>query len=383
MNSKALVAIIAGLVLALVLASCGGSDPTPTPTTAPTPRPTDTPTVAPTATPRAISTAMPTAIPAATPTLPPAPVIRTIPEIIQDLTPSVVHILTEAVQLDQFNRPSPGVGVGTGEIIDAEEGHVLTNNHVVDGAQRILVTLGDGRVLEAELIGGDATLDLAVLRIEAEGLVPIPIGKSSDLVVGDQVIAIGHALDLPGGPTITGGWVSALDRTLDVSQTVTMQNLIQTDAAINPGNSGGPLVTRDGEFVGINTAKLPTGEGIGFAIAIDTALPLIEELIANGKIDRGFLGASTINISDALARNFDLPVNFGAGIISVAPDSPAEEAGLQEMDIIVAMAGKTVRNVAELDSILIGYLAGNSLEVEFFRGDNRRTLTVTLAERPG
>ena len=274
--------------------------------------------------------------------------------------------------------------MGTGEIIDGE-GHVLTNNHVIAGAERILVTLSDGRALEAELIGGDAILDLVVVRIEAEGLVPIPIGKSSNLAVGDQVIAIGHALDLPGGPTITGGWVSALDRTLDVSQTVTMQNLIQTDAAINPGNSGGPLVNRDGKFVGINTAKLPSGEGIGFAIAIDPAMPLIKELIDHGKIDRGFLGVSTVNITQALSKNFDLPVTFGAGIISVVPDSPADKVGLRERDIIVAMAGKTVNNVAELDSILIGYLAGNSVEVEFFRfreGTSRK-VTVTLAARPG
>ena len=194
----------------------------------------------------------------------------------------MVHILTEAVRLDQFNQPFPARGVGTGEIID-EQGHVLTNNHVIEGAETILVTLSDGRAFEAELIGGDAILDLAVLRIVAENLVPISIGKSSALRVGDSVIAIGHALNLPGGPTITGGWVSALNRSIDVSPTITMRNLIQTDAAINPGNSGGPLINLDGEMVGISTAKLPSGEGIGFAIAIDPAMPLIEELIANGR----------------------------------------------------------------------------------------------------
>ena len=294
----------------------------------------------------------------------------------------MVHIQTEAVQLDQFNQPVPAGGVGTGEIID-EQGHVLTNNHVIEGAQRIVVTLSDGRAFEAELIGGDPTLDLAVLRIEAEGLVPISIGKSSRLQVGDQVIAIGHALNLPGGPTITGGWVSALDRSIDISQTRTMQNLIQTDAAINPGNSGGPLVTRDGKFIGINTAKLPNGEGIGFAIAIDPAMPVIEELIANGRIERGFFGVSGINITRALAINFDLPVSSGVAIISVAPDSPADKVGLRERDIIVTMVGKAVSNVADLDTILIGYREGNSVEVEFFRGDSRRTVTVTLGERPG
>ena len=180
MNSNALLAIIAVLVLGLTLAACSRSDPTLKPTLPPTSAPTPTPN----------STLA----------------SRTIPEIIKDLTPSVVHIQTEAVRLDQFNRPSPGVGVGTGEIIDGE-GHILTNNHVVAGAERILVTLSDGRTFEAELIGGDPALDLAVVHIEAVGLVPIPIGKSSSLMVGDQVISIGHALNLPGGPTITGGWV--------------------------------------------------------------------------------------------------------------------------------------------------------------------------------
>ncbi len=271
--------------------------------------------------------------------------------------------------------------MGTGEIID-EQGHVLTNNHVIDGAETILVTLSDGRALEAELIGGDATLDLAVLRIDAEGLVPISIGKSSALQVGDSVIVIGHALNLPGGPTITGGWVSALNRSIDVSPTITMRNLIQTDAAINPGNSGGPLINIDGEMVGISTAKLPSGEGIGFAISIDPAMPLIEELIANGRIARGFFGVSGVNISEALARNFGLPVTSGVGIISVAPDSPAEQAGLRFQDIIVALAGKEVRNTAELDGILIQYRSEESVAVDFYRGDKKRTVNVTLGERP-
>ena len=346
-------------MVVLAIASCAGTDPTLTPTLVAT----TTPTLAPTPN--------------------PTPVTRTIPEIIKELTPSVVHIQTEAVRMDQFNLPFPEVGVGTGIIID-EQGHSLTNDHVIAGALRIVVTLNDGRAFEAELIGGDPTLDLAVLLVEAEGLVPIPIGKSSDLVVGDPVIAIGHALNLPGGPTITGGWVSALGRTLDVSPTVTMKNLIQTDAAINPGNSGGHLVNQgDGKFVGINTAKLPSGEGIGFAIAIDTALPIIEELLANGRVDRGFFGISGVNVTEALAMNFDLAVSTGVGIITVVPDSPADKVGLQVMDVIVTMAGTTVSNVAQLDSVLIRYQDGSSLEIEFFRESTSSTVTVTLGERPG
>ena len=362
-------ALTGTLGLLLVIAACGGSEPTPTASLTATPTPSPTP-------------ALTEEQAGRTGPVESSGLGRSnIPEIIKALGPSVVHILTEAVRLDQFNQPIPARGVGTGEIID-EQGHILTNNHVIDGAEKILVTLSDGRAFEAELIGGDAILDLAVLRIVAENLVPISIGKSSALQVGDSVIAIGHALNLPGGPTITGGWVSALNRTIFVSQTITMRNLIQTDAAINPGNSGGLLVNVHGEMVGIPTAKIPTGEGIGFAIAIDPAMPQIQELIANGRIDRGFFGISGVNISEALARNAGLPVTSGVGIASVAPDSPAERAGLRVRDIIVALAGKVVSDTAELDSILIQYRSGESVAVDFYRGDQKRTVNVTLGERP-
>ena len=302
-------------------------------------------------------------------------------EIVAALTPSVVHIQTEAMQLDMINQPVPAGGVGTGEIIDVK-GYILTNNHVIDGAQRIVVTLSDGRSFEAELIGGDAALDLAVLRIEAEGLVVIPMGDSSKLRVGDMVIAIGHALNLPGGPTITGGWVSALERAIDISPTVTMQHLVQTDAAINPGNSGGPLVNGNGEMVAINTAKLPAGEGIGFSIAIDPVMPLIQEIIETGKIDRGFFGATVTNVNDALAMNFDLPVNTGVLVTSVAPGSPAAEVGLQISDIIIGAEDTPVNNQTEFDAVLIRYRVGSDVDLEFIRGDKRVEVTVTLGERP-
>ena len=329
------------------------------------------------------SSATPTSVSGTTPmdTGPGQNIGQLAPAIVEALAPSVVHIQTEAVQLDMFNQPVPVGGVGTGEIID-KEGHILTNNHVIDGAQRILVTLSDGRGFEAELIGGDAALDIAVLRIDADDLVPIPMGESSKLRVGEAVIVIGHALNLPGGPTITGGWVSALDRTLQISPTVTMQHLIQTDAAINPGNSGGALVNMDGELVGIPTAKLPMGEGIGFAIAIDPIKPLIDELIETGKIGRGFLGASFANINAALAMNFDLPVSAGALVISVSPGSPAEQAGLQQGDIIVTAEDMPINNTADLDAILIGYPTGGVIEIEYLRGDQRFAVTITLGERP-
>ena len=297
------------------------------------------------------------------------------------LGPSVVHIQTEAVRLDFMKRPVPVGGVGTGQVLDTQ-GRVLTNNHVVEGAERILVTMRDGRAFAGKFIGGDASLDLAVVKIEADNLVPISIRRSSDLEVGDRVIAIGHALDLPGGPTVTVGYVSALERSIPLSETITMEHLIQTDAAINPGNSGGPLVNEDGELVGINTVKLQGGEGIGFAIAIDPAMPLIEELIAVGKIERGYLGIGPVNVTEGLAMNFDLPVSSGVGVASVAPGSPSERAGLQPQDIIVKIEGQEVASIADLDKVLIAYRKDSTVELELFRGERRLTITVLLGERP-
>ena len=364
------VMLVAGVGL-MVIAACTGATATAPLTPSPTPGP--------------AAVATPTTVPTPTATAVPepfsSPAARTLPEILRELIPSIVHIQTEAVRLDMFNRPVPASGVGTGAILD-DQGHILTNNHVVEGVSRILVTLRDGRALEAVLIGGDVALDLAVLRVDAQGLVPMPLGTSSMLQVGDQVTAIGHALNLEGGPTVTGGWVSALDRSIDVSPTITMRHLIQTDAAINPGNSGGPLINMAGEMIGINTAKLPSGEGSGFAIAIDPALPLVNELIEHGVIERGFLGISAITIDETLAMNFGLPISAGIGVGSVAPGSPAQRASLEPGDIIVAVEGREIVKVSELDSVLVRYRRGDDINLEFYRGDTRNRVTVTLGERP-
>ncbi len=320
----------------------------------------------------------------ATPTSPPTPAVQptpTTPEIVELLRPSIVHVQTEAVRLDTMNRPVPTGGVGTGEIID-RAGHILTNNHVIEGAERIIVTLFDGRGVEAQLVGRDPLTDLAVIQIPTEGLTPIPIGSSSDLKVGDHVIAIGHARDLPGGPTVTGGWVSALDRSIPSSPTITMNHLIQTDAAINPGNSGGPLVNTRGEFVGVNTAKIETGEGIGFAIAIDPVMEIIEELIAKGRVERGFLGVSAVAISEALARNANLPVSRGVGVVSIAPGSPAEAGGLRERNIIVAVDDREVLNPGDLEAVLVRYRSGSSVRLTTVRGDETLMFEITLGDRP-
>ena len=302
-------------------------------------------------------------------------------EIVKILTPSVVQIVTEFLAMDMLNQPVPGRGVGTGVILD-QQGHILTNNHVIDGAQRITVTLSNGKSLPAQVVGGDATTDTAVIRVEEPGLQPALLGLSSDLEVGQEVIAIGHALGLPGGPTVSKGVISALGRSIRTDAQITMVDLIQTDAAINPGNSGGPLLNTGAEVIGINTAGILGSQGISFAINIDDAIVVVEQLIARGYVDRGFLGISPANLPPSLGNQMDVPVIEGLLVVRVVPDSPAAKAGLQEEDVIVELGDESIRNTGELSKFLIAHPPGDTVSVVYFRGDEKRSAQVTLAEQP-
>ena len=302
-------------------------------------------------------------------------------QVVKLLTPSVVQIVTEFLAMDMLNQPVPGRGVGTGIILD-QRGHILTNNHVIDGAQSITVTLSNGKSFPAQVVGGDATTDTAVIRIEAQGLQPAVLGLSSALEVGQEVIAIGHALGLPGGPTVSKGVVSALDRSIQVDAQTTMVGLIQTDAAINPGNSGGPLLTTSAEVIGINTAGILGSQGISFAINIDDAKIVVAQLMARGYVDRGFLGISPANLPPALGNQLNVPVIEGLLVVQVVPDSPAAKAGLQEEDVIVELGDEPIRNTGELSKFLIAHPPGDTVTVVYFRGSEKRTTQVTLSERP-
>ena len=302
-------------------------------------------------------------------------------EVVRILTPSVVQIVTEFLAMDMLNQPVPGRGVGTGVILD-RQGHILTNNHVIDGAQKVTVTLSNGKSFPAEVVGGDATTDTAVIRIEAPGLQPAVLGFSSSLQVGQEVIAIGHALGLPGGPTVSKGVVSALDRSIQIDAQTTMVDLIQTDAAINPGNSGGPLLTTRAEVIGMNTAGILGSQGISFAINIDDAKFVVAQLMERGYIDRGFLGISPANLPRALGNQLDVPVIEGLLVVRVVPDSPAAKAGLQEEDVIVELGDEPIRNTGELSKFLIAHPPGDTVTVVYFRGSEKRSARVTLAERP-
>ena len=302
-------------------------------------------------------------------------------EVVKTLTPSVVQVVTETLGMGTANQPGPSKGVGTGVILDVQ-GNILTNNHVIAGANRIIVTLSNGDSFPATLIGGDATSDTAVIRIEATGLQPAKLGHSSELQVGEEVIAIGHALGLPGGPTVSKGVVSALGRSIATGPQITMVDLIQTDAAINPGNSGGPLANSRSEVIGINTAIIQGSRGIGFAINIDDAKIVIAELLERGYVNRGFMGISPITLSPAFANQTKAPVTEGVLVVMVIPGTAADSAGLREEDIIVRLDDVPIRNTGELSKFLITHPPGETITVVFFRGSEEKSVQVTLEERP-
>jgi serine protease Do len=303
-------------------------------------------------------------------------------EIARKLAPSVVQIATETLTAGLFNEPVPSSGVGTGIILD-QEGHILTNNHVVADAQDIMITLSNGERFPAELVGGDPSTDTAVIRVDAEGLQPAVLGSSSALQVGEEVVAIGYALGLRGGPTVTQGVISALSRSIDSDPQTTITDLIQTDAAINPGNSGGPLVNPRGEVIGMNTAIVSGSQGIGFAISINDARVVVEQLIEQGFVGRGFLGIAPVNLSPSLANLVGVPVMEGVLIAQVAPDSPADAAGLREEDVIVEMNGQPIRNTGDLSQFLLEHPPGETVSVRFFRAAQEQTTEVVLGESPG
>ena len=308
-------------------------------------------------------------------------------QLVKLLRPSVVHVQTEmAAGVDFPGRAVPQTGVGTGSIIDAQ-GHIVTNSHVVEGARRITVALEDGRAFTARLVGADPFTDLAVIKIDAQGLTPAELGDSDALEVGEDVVAIGFALDLEGGPTVTKGVVSALDRTVG-----DLDGLIQTDTDINPGNSGGPLVNLRGEVVGVNTLAIresalstggPDAQGINFAISISQAKDIINSLIEGGRVVRSFLGVRLSSVTPAIARNNNLPVERGVIIVRVDANTPAGRAGIQANDIVVAMEGQTINSTGRLLRLLTKNPPGTKVKVELFRGSTKRTVEVTLGERPG
>jgi serine protease Do len=301
--------------------------------------------------------------------------------ILARVEPAVVAIRTRTLSLGDFLRPVPGEGAGTGFVI-GEDGVIVTNNHVVAGAQSIEVVFGNDRKMPARVLGRDPTTDLAVLKVDASGLAVAALGNSDVLRVGDDVVAIGNALALEGGPTVTRGIVSAKDRTIVAENGTRLEHVIQTDTAINPGNSGGPLVNSAGEVVGINTAVAGDAQNIGFSIAISQAKPIIDELRQGTARTRPFLGVNMFDMTPALAEELSIDQTSGALVVEVTEGSGAEVGGIRPRDVIVEIDGKKVGNASEVTAIVREHKPGDQLKITVMRGKDRQTLDVRLGERP-
>ncbi|MDG2394227.1 MAG: Do family serine endopeptidase [Thalassotalea sp.] len=281
----------------------------------------------------------------------------------------------------QQAQERPFRGLGSGVIIDAKNGYVVTNNHVIDQADEILVTLKDGRQIEAKKIGTDAASDIALLQIKADDLTAVKIADSDDLRVGDFAVAIGSPFGL--GQTVTSGIVSALGRSgLNIEN---LEDFIQTDAAINSGNSGGALVNLRGELIGINTAILgPSGGnvGIGFAIPSNMMQNLTNQIIEYGEVRRGVLGITGNSINPELAKAMDLTTNQGGFVSQVSPDSAADLAGIKAGDIIIAVNGKKVKSFNALRGKIGSIGAGKKVKITLLRDGDEKTVTVKLQSAP-
>ena len=275
---------------------------------------------------------------------------------------------------------SPQMGLGSGVIV-SPEGYILTNNHVVEGAQEIEVTLSDSRRTTAKVIGVDPDTDLAVLRITLDRLPVIAMGNSDTVQVGDKVLAIGNPFGV--GQTVTGGIISALGRNqLGIN---TFENFIQTDAAINPGNSGGALVDVNGSLLGINTAiysRSGGNMGIGFAIPVNTARQVLEGLVRDGQVTRGWIGVEPVELNSDLAETFGIKQTEGVIITGVLQNGPAFKAGLKPGDVLLAVGGKDVHNVSELLTMIAAQTPGTAVKMRIKRRDADLSLDVTPAQRP-
>lgn len=314
----------------------------------------------------------------------------TVAEVVQRVGPAVVTVINKMQTPPSpwgWPQESPQAS-GSGVLVDPR-GYIVTNYHVVEGAAELTVIFHDGTSKPARRIGHDYPFsDLAIIRIEGEGYPYAALGNSNDLLIGETVVAIGSALgDFRN--TVTTGVVSGLGRTLKVSEDVSMEGMIQTDAAINHGNSGGPLVNLRGEVIGINTAIIRGGilsgdvaEGLGFAIPSNTVRYVVEQLIARGKVVRPYLGIRSTTVNRSLAAYYGLPVDHGVYVNEVIPDTPAEQAGIRRGDIITAIGGLTIDENHPLINVLAHFETGQRVQVELNRDGRTLQVEVTLGERP-
>ncbi len=296
--------------------------------------------------------------------------------VVDTVGPAVVMVSRRKTGRGNFSEPE---GAGSGVII-APDGYILTNNHVVQGADAISVTTHDGSTMDAVLVGTDPATDLAVIRAGGSDFHYAVLGDSSKLKVGQLVIAIGNPFGF--NSTVSTGVVSALGRSLRSREGRLIENIIQHTAPLNPGNSGGPLVDSRGRVVGINTAIIAMAQGIGFSIPADTAIWAVSEILVHGRVRRGFLGLAgqQQQLNRRLARLHNLENNYGVVVAGTNPDGPSERAGIRKGDMIVSLEGKMTQTVDDLHRMLADHAVGNPLELVILRGQEKVVVSVTPVE---
>lgn len=298
---------------------------------------------------------------------------------VQRVTPAVVSVATLRVFQETMFDAVPVRGMGSGVIFDSNGG-ILTNHHIVEDAERVEVLTPDGKKFQGEVLGSDAVSDVAVVRVDGEGLSAVKLGDSDGLAVGQIAIAIGnpYGFILPG-PTATVGVVSGLKRHIHVEGHM-YEDLIQTDASINPGNSGGPLVDSSGMVIGVNTANIPFAQGIGFAIPINSARRIAKEIIEHGRVIRPYVGISGLTLTREIAQSYDIPYEHGVLVVKVARGSPAHSSGVSAGDIILEADNQALKKWEDLQHLLQGKRVGDKLDVLIGREQQQGKITLQLEE---
>ncbi len=301
-------------------------------------------------------------------------------EVVEKVSKSVVNINTVRLLHDYYYQIHPVQGMGSGVIFNPK-GYVLTNNHVIEGAQKIAVTLTSSEVLKGRRVGACVSDDIAILKVDAEDLPSIEFGNSDELRVGQTVFAVGNPFGLQGAPTVTKGVISAVKRSIRSERGV-IEDLVQTDASINPGNSGGPLVDVKGRVVAINTAIVPFAQGIGFAIPVNHAKRCATEIIEHGKVMRPWLGVSGLTITGEVASYYNLPIDRGAIVSEVWTDSPAEAARMQKGDIIIGFGDKAINGIEDLAKEVQRRKIGEKVRVLLMRDSQKLIADLVLGTTP-
>lgn len=299
---------------------------------------------------------------------------------VEKVIPSVVNISEVKLIRDAYLHVHPVPGVGSGFVI-REDGYILTNAHVVIGSHETKVTLENGKIFSGNVRGIDMIMDLAVVRIEADNLHVPEMAKDNNLRIGQMAIAIGSPLGLVGGPTVTVGVVSALERSIQTEVTF-MEGLIQTDAAINPGNSGGPLINSEGVIIGINSAIIPFAQGIGFAIPIGPAMWIAEQLMERGEVIRPWISINAVDVNPKLVAYYNLPVNRGVVITKVISGSEADRSGIDTGDIIIQIDDTKINNVKDLIKTIIKHDVGDVVTIGLCRGQKKLMLDTRIEKAP-